>query len=51
MPLKSNAQNPLDYLNKLLEDNGFEIVIPDDKDKKENKTEKKDNKKTKEDKK
>lgn len=44
MALKSEANDPLDYLNKLLEDNGIEIIIPDDK-KEEEKKETKDDKK------
>ncbi len=41
MALKADANNPLDYLNKMLEDNGFEIIIPDDKEKEEKKEDKK----------
>ncbi len=41
MALKADANNPLDYLNKLLEENGFEIVIPEKKEKEEKKEEKK----------
>lgn len=37
MALKADANNPLDYLNKMLEDNGFEIIIPDEKKKEEKK--------------
>ena len=38
MALKSEANNPLDYLNKLLEENGIEIIIPEDKKEEEKKT-------------
>ena len=48
MALKAQTNDSLDYLNKLLKENGLEIVLPDDKDKKENKDKKE---KTKEDKK
>ncbi len=43
MALKADANNPLDYLNKMLEDNGFEVILPDEK-KKEEKKEKEDKK-------
>lgn len=38
MALKSEANDPLDYLNKLLEENGIEIIIPEDKKEEEKKT-------------
>lgn len=44
MALKSEANDPLDYLNKLLEENGIEIIIPEEK-KEEEKKETKDDKK------
>lgn len=37
MALKTESNNPLDYLNKLLEENGLEIIIPDDKQEEEKK--------------
>ena len=37
MALKSEANDPLDYLNKLLEENGIEIVLPEDEKKEEEK--------------
>ena len=41
MALKADSTNPMDYLNKLLNDNGFEVIIPDDKETEEKKEEEK----------
>ena len=47
MALKADSTNPMDYLNKMLKDNGFEIVLPDDKE--TEKEEKKEDEKKEED--
>lgn len=43
MALKADSTNPMDYLNKMLKENGFEVILPDEK-KKEEKKEKEDKK-------
>ncbi len=40
MALKVDNKDNLDYLNKLMEENGFEIILPDLKKEKEEKKEK-----------
>jgi hypothetical protein len=39
MPLKASTKDSFDYLNKLCNDNGIEIILPDLKKKKEEKKE------------
>ena len=39
MALKTESNNPLDYLNKLLEENGLEIIIPNEEKETEDKKE------------
>ena len=41
MALKVDNKDNLDYLNKLLEDNGIEIILPDLNNKKEENKDKK----------
>ena len=41
MALKVDNKDNLDYLNKLLEDNGLEIILPDLNNKKEENEDKK----------
>ena len=41
MALKADSQNPLDYLNQMLKDNGLEIILPDDKESEEKNEEEK----------
>ena len=35
MALKADTTNPMDYLNKLLADNGIEVVLPEEDEEKE----------------
>lgn len=35
MALKTESNNPLDYLNQLLEDNGLEIILPEEENSEE----------------